>query len=246
MATMRRNGHIVGGGGGGGATITPITKAEYDKLGDEKYTNGVMYLITDLNPLPIELDASKITFSADSNTITSTNLQDAVNEIVKTLSTHNHDNSYLNLSGGTMLGNIDFGGKYGISNLQDIHINNPSITGWLSQLLTSIQSTANAAYSSKVPAACVTISNWNSAVTNGWYMASGAANAPVANVWLMGHVIAHNSGYVIQEVWGFTDNPNPRGMRRYVRGCLNGTWGAWQQVSTPLFSLSVTTLSITV
>ena len=51
---------------------------------------------------------------------------------------------------------------------------------------------------------CKTIMDWNDAKTNGWYMASGAANAPYGSTWWFGSVIAHNEKYCIQEVWQFT------------------------------------------
>lgn len=66
--------------------------------------------------------------------------------------------------------------------------------------------------------------NWNNAIDNGWYMASGAANAPTATVWYIGIVTKHNDLWITQEVWDFTLGPDAP---RYRRTMLNGTWGAW-------------------
>ncbi|WP_199097203.1 pyocin knob domain-containing protein [Dyella sp. ASV21] len=67
------------------------------------------------------------------------------------------------------------------------------------------------------------ITDWNSADTNGWYMASGAANAP-GNAWYMGRVTKHNDAWIQQELWDFT---NIAETVRYRRHKLSGTWGPW-------------------
>ena len=72
---------------------------------------------------------------------------------------------------------------------------------------------------------CQTITDWNTAKDNGWYMGSGAANAPTAGVWYYGFVIQHNSAWVTQEVVAFAGD-----YRRFQRNLESGTWGPW----TPL------------
>src|SRR5262245_56964788 len=47
--------------------------------------------------------------------------------------------------------------------------------------------------------------DWNSAIDNGWYMSSTAANSPVGGTWWIGMVTQHNSAWIQQEVWAFTD-----------------------------------------
>jgi hypothetical protein len=71
-----------------------------------------------------------------------------------------------------------------------------------------------------------TITDWNNAVTNGWFMAAGAANAPAGagSNWLMGRVTVHNNDWIQQEVWDFTAGAN---VIRYRRHKTGGTWGAW-------------------
>lgn len=66
------------------------------------------------------------------------------------------------------------------------------------------------------------LSDWNNAITNGWYMASGAANAPVTG-WLMGMTICHNSSWVYQRVTNFTAT-TPTWWSRYLK---NGVWSPW-------------------
>lgn len=70
--------------------------------------------------------------------------------------------------------------------------------------------------------------DWNLATETGWYMSDAATNAPGAG-WYLGQVIAHNTSWVTQEVWAFTD-PNPSNVR-FRRHCNNGVWGAWQHIS---------------
>ena len=73
-----------------------------------------------------------------------------------------------------------------------------------------------------------TTSNWNNATNNGWYMASGAQNAPpgltASGEWLIGTVTVHNGDWIQQEVWAFTGSPQQPRWRRYKSA---GTWGAW-------------------
>jgi hypothetical protein len=69
---------------------------------------------------------------------------------------------------------------------------------------------------------CQTITDWNTAKDNGWYMGSGATNAPTAGVWYYGEVIQHNASWVTQRVRAFAGD-----YRTYVRHLFNGTWTGW-------------------
>jgi len=87
-----------------------------------------------------------------------------------------------------------------------------------------------------VPDYCATITDWNSVVTNGWYMASGAKNNPLGDsntTWFFGHVIVHNNKWVQQELYAFTDGDAVP--RRYLRHSYdnNGTiaWRAWTEIT---------------
>jgi hypothetical protein len=77
------------------------------------------------------------------------------------------------------------------------------------------------------------VSDWNSAVENGWFMASDAANNPnsVSGLtgWCIGQVIAHNAVWVSQEVHYFTGD-TVGNSSTYRRDCNNGTWTAWRRV----------------
>ena len=70
-----------------------------------------------------------------------------------------------------------------------------------------------------------THSDWNTATTNGWWMAANATNAPVGN-WLIGVVTQHNNDWIQQEVYDFTAGINGP---KWYRWKLGGTWGAWTQ-----------------
>ena len=79
---------------------------------------------------------------------------------------------------------------------------------------------------------CKTVTDWNSATTNGWYMASGATNAP-ATGWIYGTVIAHNANYLRQIVYHFAvdSSVSATNCDRYERVRHNGAWGAWVNTS---------------
>lgn len=83
---------------------------------------------------------------------------------------------------------------------------------------------------------CPVISDWNSALTNGWYTGLSAANGPGGNSangapgWLVGQVVDHNPSWPHQEVWAFTEAPP---QRRWRRVCLNGGWQPWQLLDCP-------------
>lgn len=80
---------------------------------------------------------------------------------------------------------------------------------------------------------CKTIIDWNAATTNGFYMASGATNAP-ASGWFFGRVIAHNVNYLYQEVYQFTASTDAKAIPKYIRARMNGTWGVWTNVTVAI------------
>ncbi|WP_281509118.1 phage baseplate protein [Faecalibaculum rodentium] len=81
-----------------------------------------------------------------------------------------------------------------------------------------------------VPTNCETITDWNAATSNGFYMASGAQNAPVANQWFFGVVISRNANYLLQRVWRFTQSTDVNHVECYERMKMNSAWGAWRNV----------------
>ena len=77
---------------------------------------------------------------------------------------------------------------------------------------------------------CKTITDWNSAAANGFYMGNDAANAPSTG-WYFGRVTAHNANYLYQEVYQFTASADARAVPKYIRVKSNGTWGSWSNVT---------------
>lgn len=73
---------------------------------------------------------------------------------------------------------------------------------------------------------CTTITNWDDATTNGWYMAYNASNVPVSG-WVYGIVIAYSSLYVRQIVWTFAHGDNISSTNHLERIRDNGNWDAW-------------------
>lgn len=90
---------------------------------------------------------------------------------------------------------------------------------------------AAASHGRHIPDVCETITDWNNATKNGWYMGSNATNSPTANAWYFGEVIAHNANYVVQTVYQFTASTDAKAMPKYIRAKMNGTWGAWTNVT---------------
>lgn len=91
---------------------------------------------------------------------------------------------------------------------------------------------AAASHGAHVPSVCTTITDWNNATNNGWYMASGASNAPTSgSTWYFGRTISHNANYVIQEVYQFTASTDAKAIPKYIRAKTNGTWGSWTNVT---------------
>lgn len=70
--------------------------------------------------------------------------------------------------------------------------------------------------------------DWDTAVANGWYMGSGAANSPAAG-WCLGYVESHNSLYVTQTVHQFTADA-ASDTKMWRRNCDNGVWGEWYRL----------------
>lgn len=92
---------------------------------------------------------------------------------------------------------------------------------------------AASSHGTHVPSTCKSITDWNSATTTGWYMGSGASNAPTSgeSTWYFGYVIAHNTNYVYQEVYQFTASTDAKSIPKYIRAKMNGTWGSWTNVT---------------
>lgn len=80
-------------------------------------------------------------------------------------------------------------------------------------------------YRAQLEGYCMTVADWNNAVTNGWYMGNAVANAP-GNGWYLGVVTAHNNDWIQQEIYDFTAGINGP---KWYRWKLSGTWGAWTQ-----------------
>ncbi len=78
---------------------------------------------------------------------------------------------------------------------------------------------------------CAVTIDWNNSVYNGFYMANNASNAPSANTWYFGVVIAHNQNYVIQTLYQFNASSDAYSIPKYMRVKLNGTWGSWRNVT---------------
>ena len=81
---------------------------------------------------------------------------------------------------------------------------------------------------------CTIITDWNSVTANGWYMATGANNAPESSTaWFYGVVMAHSTTYVRQILYKFSKDNIVSGSNcdRYERIMHNGTWGTWVNTS---------------
>ncbi len=73
-----------------------------------------------------------------------------------------------------------------------------------------------------------TITDWNNALDNGWYMASAAANAPDGANWFIGFVEAHGStGYRTQTVHDFVNDTAAADQKLWRRRQSGGAWGGW-------------------
>lgn len=76
---------------------------------------------------------------------------------------------------------------------------------------------------------CQIHSDWNKALGNGFWMASGAANAPTTDGWYYGITIAHNNLYCRQILYRFAANSTilDGNSDRFERVYQNGKWGVW-------------------
>ena len=72
--------------------------------------------------------------------------------------------------------------------------------------------------------------DWNGAITTGFWMSgNAAANAPGTD-WFIGTVIVHNSSWLTQTVHQFTLDDSSDA-REYRRDMNNGTWGNLAQIA---------------
>lgn len=94
--------------------------------------------------------------------------------------------------------------------------------GWV---ITPLGGLGGAPLPARLGALAQTITDWNLAVENGWYMAGDAANGPAGATWWIGTVSAHNPAYVVQEVINF----NSATPKTYRRQLLSGAWQPWVQ-----------------
>lgn len=93
---------------------------------------------------------------------------------------------------------------------------------------------AAASHGTHIPLNCTTITDWNNATTNGWYMGSNISNQPVSSGgWFYGLTIVHNTNYVRQIAWHFASDNSVDGTNcdRFERVKHNGTWGSWINTS---------------
>jgi hypothetical protein len=77
------------------------------------------------------------------------------------------------------------------------------------------------------------ITDWNQAITNGWYMGYNLPNSPTTGVWYIGNVEAHNALWVTQTVHAFTgDSASDTQTWRRSSSDVGGTisWGAWYKL----------------
>jgi hypothetical protein len=91
------------------------------------------------------------------------------------------------------------------------------------------QSIPDASLNARLGLVAKTITDWNDALDNGWYMGSASANAPSAT-WFIGNVEAHGAaGYRTQTVHGFT-TASASDTVAYRRHQGGGVWGAWYKL----------------
>ncbi|PYE25100.1 hypothetical protein C8J32_10453 [Rhizobium sp. PP-CC-3A-592] len=77
---------------------------------------------------------------------------------------------------------------------------------------------------------CQTVTDWNTAQANGWYMANNASNAPVTNTWFFGESVNHGAaGWCAQTVTAFTAD-GASDSATYRRDLNNGSWSAWYRI----------------
>lgn len=88
---------------------------------------------------------------------------------------------------------------------------------------------ADARLPARIGPTAQSISDWNSATSNGWYMSSTAANAP-AGGWFIGHTENHGAaGWCTQTVHAFSGDTEGD-TKTYRREQNNGSWGSWYRL----------------
>ena len=78
------------------------------------------------------------------------------------------------------------------------------------------------------------VTDWNSALTNGWYWGTAdALNSPPSNLWHYGIVIAQSATWKMQIVYTLGDyNENSHTIKRYQRIMVDGVWKTWAEGDT--------------
>lgn len=136
-----------------------------------------------------------------------------------TLSGHAVNKGQMDAADAAVLGKTVFAGN-GLSGGGSINVSPTLNVGAGPQVQVDADSVRIAPY-------CTTISDWNAANYNGWFMAPDAANAPVGG-WVYGLTIAHNSIWAVQIAWPFA-GAYPEGAMHY-RHMSNGAWDSWARV----------------
>lgn len=78
------------------------------------------------------------------------------------------------------------------------------------------------------------VTDWNSALTNGWYWGTAdALNSPPSKLWHYGIVIAQSATWKMQIVYTLGDyNGNSYIIKRYQRIMVDGVWKTWAEGDT--------------
>lgn len=88
----------------------------------------------------------------------------------------------------------------------------------------------NAQLPTRIQEAAVVVTDWNQALSNGWYMYPGAANNPDGSGdWFIGDVVQHNTDWVTQTLTKFTQD-GATDSATWRRSKNGGTWGAWYRL----------------
>ncbi|MEI9428739.1 pyocin knob domain-containing protein [Mesorhizobium sp. Cs1299R1N3] len=89
---------------------------------------------------------------------------------------------------------------------------------------------------------CQTITDWNAAIDNGWYMGSNVANAPDTG-WWFGQTIQHNNIWHQQDIFAFT-SMTAADSKHYRRYQTNSAWTGWFRVLDNIAELDARYLGI--
>ena len=88
----------------------------------------------------------------------------------------------------------------------------------------------DAALPGRLGATANTVTDWNNATSDGFWMATGAANAPESGKWFLGFTVNHGAaGYCRQTVWAMTE-ATAANRKTYERDQIGGSWTAWRRV----------------